>query len=210
MLVTPPVEVEVEPPLVEVDPPLLEVELPPLDVLVEPPVVVEVTTTLPPDELPPPKKPPKNPPPKPPKPPEPPTTVTPPPLDPLTGGSAGRGWGSGTGIIAICGVQSGPPSSQGASITRRMRLTTRGFSATRLAGFAFTYLGAALATLTDLYVVTLAACGSATCTAPPPSSAPPAAAADSFARAIFTDMVSNPVRFRHGLSRGYDSPFSPT
>ncbi len=149
VLLIPPVDVEVEPPLVEVELPPVEVELPPLDVLVEPPlVVVDVTTTLPPDD-PPPKNPPKKPPPKPPKPPEPPITVTPPPLDPLTGGSAGRGCGRGTGIMAICGVQSGPPWHS-SSITRRMRFTTRGFSATRLAGFAFTYFGAGLAAFTDL------------------------------------------------------------
>lgn len=159
VLLMPPVEVEVEPPLVLVEPPLVEVELPPvevelppeppLDVLVEPPeVVVDVTTTLPPED-PPPKNPPKKPPPKPPKPPDPPITVTPPPLDPLTGGSAGSGCGRGTGIIAICGVQSGPPWHS-SSITRRMRFTVRGFSATRLAGFSLMVLVPDLTALADL------------------------------------------------------------
>ncbi len=176
----PPVEVEVEPPEVLVDPPEVELELPPEppdEVEVEP-LLVEVMTMSPPEEpLLPPKKPPKNPPPKPPPNPPPPlvTTTVPPPL----GGSGGIA-GGGRGIIAICGAG----SHETVRVTiRRTRLTLRGASrrTTRLRALTgpltcLTYCGAAEAG------------ASATCTAPPPTSAPPAAQADSFARAIRTDI----------------------
>ena len=150
VLVMPPVEVLVEPPLVEVEPPLVleepplvDVELPPellppVEVLVEPPlvVVVEVTTIPPPELLPPPKNPPKNPPPKPPpQPPEPPMIVTPPPLEPDIGGSGGSGCAIGNGTSAICCWQHGVCSS---STTRRMRLTVRGLAITRLISLVWT------------------------------------------------------------------------
>jgi len=126
--------VELELPPVEVELPPVDVELPPVEVLVEPPVVVEVITTLPPLD-PPPKNPPKKPPPKPPQPPpDPPITVTPPPEDPPVGTSGCAGSGIGMGTSAICGWQ----QSGSSSITRRMRFTLRGFSATRLIGFALT------------------------------------------------------------------------
>ncbi|HEX7712351.1 MAG TPA: hypothetical protein VF418_15575 [Sphingomonadaceae bacterium] len=149
VLVMPPVEVLVEPPLVEVEPPLVleepplvDVELPPellppVEVLVEPPLVVVVeVTTIPPPELLPPKNPPKNPPPKPPpQPPEPPMIVTPPPLEPDIGGSGGSGCAIGNGTSAICCWQHGVCSS---STTRRMRLTVRGLAITRLISLVWT------------------------------------------------------------------------
>ncbi|MFA5988647.1 MAG: hypothetical protein WC803_03445 [Sphingomonas sp.] len=90
VLLTPPVELEVDPPLVLLDPPLV--------------LEVDDTTTLPPPLPPPPKNPPaKNPPPNPPNPPLPPMTKGPPPSPPVMGkepldeSSAG---GSGTGWLA--------------------------------------------------------------------------------------------------------------
>ena len=134
-----PEELVTLPDVVEVLIPPVEVELPPLLfsilILISPPLeplllpdveVVELISTLPPLE-PPPKKPPKKPP-NPPQPPEPPTMLTMPPLEPPSGGSGGKGFGIGTGTIAICGVQ----QSSSSSITRRMRLTLRGFFTTCL------------------------------------------------------------------------------
>jgi resuscitation-promoting factor RpfA len=121
VLVMPPVEVEVEPPLVEVEPPL--VELPPEDVEVELPVLPVVVlllsirmSTLPPPLLPLlPKNPPKKPPPKPPKPLVPPITIGwPPPV--ATIGCCGS-CGSGIGTIAYCSSHS---SWHSRSTTRRM------------------------------------------------------------------------------------------
>jgi hypothetical protein len=188
----PPVEVEVELPLtITVTPPLL-LELPDEEPLV---VVVELISTWPPP-LDPPKKPPKKPPPKPPKPLEPPITtgVLPPP--PLTIGAWG-GRGKGTGTIAICcsSTQTCLPSwstrrlgASHSSVTmRRVSLTLRGI--VRLA--VLTYLtGLVVFTSFTERVENSFAGASATCTAPPTARAPPAATADSFARAIRTDMVS--------------------
>lgn len=174
----PEVEVELPPDEVEVEPP--EVELPPEEVEVEPPVLVDVMTMLPPLEPLEPKKPPKKPPPKPP-PLEPPITVTP-PLPPETGGGGGM-YGAGIGTQASsCSQQAG------FSITRRMRLTTRGAGVARRATCRRA-LGLGFATLTCFtYSGRVVAGASATCTAPPPTSAPPTAKADNFARAIRTDI----------------------
>ena len=86
-------------------------------------------------------------------------------------------YGGGSGTIAICGWQ------QVRLITRRVRLTWRGASARRsiLRGWG------ALTCLILRYWLCFAG-GSATWTAPPPTIAQPAAQADSFARAIRTDI----------------------
>lgn len=188
----PPVEVEVDEPPVEV-----EVELP-LTFTVTPLllpvlVVVELIETEPPLE--PPKKPPKNPPPKPPKPLDPPITIGVPP--PLATIGAGAGSGNGTGAIANCcaSMQTCSPlrvtSCLGAShssVTMRLIfLTLRGTVRCTVLTY-FTGL-VVLVCLTVFSYLVSAAGASATCTAPPTASAPPAATADSFARAIRTDMV---------------------
>jgi len=131
VLVMPPVEVEVEPPLVEVEPPLVEVELPPVEVLpplveVELPVLpvvvllmsILISTLPPPLELLPPKKPPKKPPKPPPQPPDPPITIGWPPPVAMIGccGSCG----SGIGTIAYCS------SSQHSRSTTRRMVRSRG------------------------------------------------------------------------------------
>jgi hypothetical protein len=123
VLVTPPVDVEVEPPLVEVEPPLVEVELPPEEVELP---VVELSLSMrisilvaPPPLLLPPKNPPKKPPPKPPpNPPEPPITMGWPPPVAMIGccGSCG----SGIGTIAYCS------SSQHSRSTTRRMVRSRG------------------------------------------------------------------------------------
>jgi hypothetical protein len=180
----PPVLVEVEPPDVEVEPPEVEVEPPEVEDEVEPPEVVVETTTLPPlDPPPPPKKPPKKPPPKPPRPPPPITTGPPPPPPPVTSGCGGGGGTyCGTATIGTSGC-----SQQVVVLTiRRMRLVSRwGWArcTTRFTGLR----GSCLTCLTLRYCV-WAAGGSATWTAPPPTAAHPAAQADSFARAIRTDI----------------------
>lgn len=90
-------------------------------------------------------------------------------------------YGGGSGTIAICGC-----SQQVRLMILRTRLVVRGPSlrTRRLAGLAGC---ATLATLTLRYSVFFA-CVSATWTAPPPTIAQPAAQADSFARAIRTDI----------------------
>jgi len=107
---SPPVDVDVEPPLVDVEPPPVDVDVelppdPPLEVEVDPPLVVDVTTTLPPPPPEPPKKPPaKKPPPKPP-PPEPPTTIgTAPPPPPPPAKAASRGAMGGKGVALVLTV----------------------------------------------------------------------------------------------------------
>ncbi len=103
----------------------------------------------------------------------------------------GRGSG-GSGRAATSGAGS-------SSITRRMRRVSRcgRRSATRRAEWrSFTSTSRVLRVPSDLYA-TVAACGSATCTAPPATRAVPAAAADNFARAILIDIAcfssSHPV-----------------
>lgn len=202
----PPEDVELEEPPVLVELPPVLVELPPDppdDVDVEPPLVetdtpllINVTTTLPPPDPPPPNPPPKpppNPPPKPPpKPPEPPTTgMKAPPLPPLPPSNGPRSKAASRAAIggkgarlAIVVMVVPPPVAQAVWTVRRTLRTTRPCA---------TRTGA-----TRLCFVTLAcwtrgrAC-SVTCTAPPPMIAPPHAHAQSFAKAIFTDITSYPV-----------------
>jgi hypothetical protein len=185
---------ELDPPVLvdeEVDPPEVEVEPPEVEVEVEPPEVVVETTTLPPPELPPPKKPPKKPPPKPPYPPPPITTGVEPPPPPTIGWGGGGGTYCGTAATATSGSQHGA-----FWITRRIRLVLRG--AWRTTRFTCGRL-TCLTCLTLRYSV-LAAAGSATWTAPPPTTAQPAAQADSFARAIRTDI--SVALFRGRAMRG--------
>ena len=121
VLVMPPVELEVEPPLVEVEPPLVEVELPVLPVDELSLSILISTLVAPPPLLLPPKNPPKKPPPKPPpKPPEPPITIGWPPPAAMIGccGSCG----SGTGTIAYCA------SSQHSRSTTRRAVRSRGMT----------------------------------------------------------------------------------
>jgi hypothetical protein len=208
VLVIPPVEVETPPVVVEVDEPplppeLVEVDEPVVELSIsismttpevlpvvpleldEPEVEVLVVVdrlTLPPPPPLPPKKPPKNPPPKPPpKPPEPPITIGWPLPPPLTRWPCGRG-SAGSGKAATS-------TSGSTSITRRMRRVSRSGrrrSTTRRALWR-SFTSTSCGRLSDLYDV-VAACGSATCTAPPAIRAVPAAAADNFARANLIDM----------------------
>lgn len=202
----PPVEVEVDDPPVEVDDPPVEVEvelpltltttplleLPEVEPLV---VVVEVIWTWPP-LLDPPKKPPKKPPPKPP-PLEPPmmTGVPPPPPPPAMNPPA-AGMGTGIGTIAICcsSAQTCAPSCTTRRLGASHSMVTMRWTRWILRGTTrrsvFTYLTGLVVFTSLTYLVDVAAAGaSATWTAPPTASAPPAATADSFARAIRTDMV---------------------
>lgn len=196
-----PLDVEVdEPPLppelVEVDEPVVELSISismlmpdvvPLvpDVLDEPDVVVVVDRSMlaePPPPLPP-KNPPKKPPPKPPpKPPDPPITTAWPPPPPLMRWPCSGSGRAGSGRAITSG-------SGSTSITRRMRRVSRcgrRRSTTRRALW-LSFTSTSCGWLSDLYE-TVAACGSATCTAPPAISAVPAAAADNFARANLIDM----------------------
>ena len=147
-------------------PPVLPVEL--------------LTTMLPPVELPPKKPPLKKPPPKPPKPLLPPTTTgTPPPLLPATTTGGGGGGGTNIGgmmvrVVVACGT------GHEARVT--VRRTTRRVTARRTWG--------------RLSCFTIAGLGggfSATWTAPPPMIAPPTVQAQSFAKAILTDIRPHPV-----------------
>jgi len=196
--------VEVDPPLVEVEPPLVDVELPPVEVElppvdvelppvevelppvevepplveVDPPVVVEEMTTLPPPLLPP-KKPPKKPPMPPPQPPLPPATMIGPLLPPDMLGISETGRSSGNGAICVRDV-----TTVGVGVGRGPAIFTT------LRGGAFT--GARCAVLIGLRFTWLTTAGrdaSASCRAPPPMIAPPAAQAQSFAKAILTDIV---------------------
>ena len=196
VLVRPPVELEVLPPEVEEDEPPPEVE-----VEVDPPEVVVETTTLPPPPLPPPKKPPKNPPPKP-NPPEPPITVT--SLPPPCGVGIGGSGGNGIGIIASC---CGAGSAQATDLVTTRRICfIRGAAGAVRAILRFIALGFALACLTYW---TWAAGASATCTAPPPTTAPPAAIADSFTRAIRSDISSALFASGQGGSSAIRPPKCP-
>ena len=136
VLVMPPVELEVEPPLVEVEPPLVEVELPVVELS-----ILTSTLVAPPPLLLPPKNPPKKPPPKPPpKPPEPPITIGwPPPVAMI--GCCGN-CGSGTGTIAYCSPHC---SSHSRSTTRRMVRSRRG--TVRSARRSLTYRGRSVLTI---------------------------------------------------------------
>ena len=190
---TPPVDVEVLTPPVDVETPpdvldVLEPPEPPDDVeLLMPPVLLDVDeiTTVPPPLLPPPpEKPPKKPPPKPPpNPPDPPiTTGTPPPPPPSYGACGMNGTGMGgipwLATVTTVGVQ---VLVVVVRTTLRTRLTLRtGVRCAILRAFTF-------------FFATLYTCAggvSATCIAPPPISAPPQVHAQSFAKAIRTDIFS--------------------
>ena len=138
VLVMPPVELEVEPPLVDVEPPLVEVELPvlPVDELS---LSISISTLVAPPLLLPPKNPPKKPPPKPPKPPlEPPITIGWPPPVAMIGGCGSCG--SGIGTIAYCSS-----SQHSRSTTRRMVRSRRG--TVRSARRSLTYRGRSVLTI---------------------------------------------------------------
>ena len=180
VLVSPPVDEDedVDPPEVELDPPELELDVEP--------VLVEVTTMLPPDPPPllPPKKPPKKPPPYP-MPPLPPTITVWPPLPP-SGIGCGGSCGS-IGTIASCGA-----AVQQLVVrvtTRRILRTSRELLTSRLALCRLSLCEVVAACRACLTYCTCAAGASATCTAPPPSTAPPVANAASFTSAIRTDIA---------------------
>lgn len=170
-------DVLLDDPPVEVDPPL-DAELP----LDDPPpvLVVEEMTTPPPLPPPPPKKPPAKKPPPPPKPP-PPASTTPPPLPPAIGNSPldpVKGGGSGTGVPWLVTVTTaGGQTARVWVTTRRTRLFGRCTRVCTTFRTFFTYPWRACA-------------DSVTWTAPPPITAPPHAQAQSFAKAIRTDIAS--------------------
>ncbi len=189
-VLTPPVEVDVETPPVEVETPpdVLDVLEPPEEVELEiPPVLLDVDeiTTVPLLPPPPPEKPPKKPPPKPPpNPPDPPmTTGTPPPLLPPSYGAGGmKGTGMGgmpwLATVTTVGVQVDVVVVR---TTLRTRLTLP------------TGVRCAILRALGLCFLTLWTCAggvSATCIAPPPISAPPQVQAQSFAKAMRTDIIS--------------------
>ncbi|WEK41687.1 MAG: hypothetical protein P0Y64_09625 [Candidatus Sphingomonas colombiensis] len=185
VLLTPPVEVELDDPPdeVEVEEPPVEEEVdeppdPPdeVELEVEPPLVLEVEEiTIPVDPPPlPPKNPPaKKPPPNPPQPPLPPNT---------TGGAAGAlvsiigAAGSAIGGACVATVT----TEGGQAGAGRTRATGRTRSTGRRTGLCATFF--LLNSVRGLAF-------SATCTAPPPINAPPAVHAASFTKAIRTDMV---------------------
>lgn len=184
-----PVEVEVEPPELDVELPPVEVDVPPLEM---------VMLVLPPDDELPPKKPPeKKPPPKPPpKPPEPPITIgTPPPVLPTaTGGGGGGGTNIGGMIVRAMTVG----CAGAAHATRRsVRRTTR-CGAGRWARAGRTFACLTMAGRAGGF--------SATWTAPPPTIAPPAVQAQSFARAIRTDIPVFPF-WPIGWRKAHRAPF---
>ena len=145
-----------------------------------PELVLEITT--PPVELPPKKPPEKKPPPKPkPPPPDPPTTTMPPPPPLLATATGGGGGGANMGgMIVRVTVWVGA-----AQETRRtVRLTTRRWEDRALR----------MVPLLACACLTIAGRGggfSATWTAPPPMIAPPHVQAQSFARAILTDITAS-------------------
>lgn len=177
LVLDPPVEVEV------LDPPVDVLE-PPLDVDVDPPVLLDVVETkkpplllplLPTKKPPPPKKPPPNPPVA-----LPPTiTGGVPPLPPI-GPSASRSTsGAGAGLLTTV-------TAPGAQLVVVTVLRTMRLGAARCTGFALIGL--------DLMWRMRSGGFSATCTAPPPITAPPQAQAQSFAKAIRTDIAEYSYR----------------
>lgn len=92
-------------------------------------------------------------------------------------------YGGGIGTIAICGC-----SQQVRLMILRTRLVVRGWSL-RTMRWAGRFAGTAVFAILTLRYSVFADCVSATWTAPPPMIAQPAAQADSFARAIRTDIV---------------------
>ena len=202
----PPVEVELPPvdevdetlPLdVELDTPLevetlpVEVETP-LEVEVEPPEVETVIVVLPPVELPPTKLPLKKPAPKPlPKPLPPPITTGTPPLALLataTGGGGGAGMNMGGTIVRVVVTWGARQATR-----RTVRRTTRRC-------FDWARRTVAVRAFAWLTMEGRAGGFSATWTAPPPMIAPPQVQAQSFARAIRTDMIS--ILFLAGPNKG--------
>jgi hypothetical protein len=196
----PPVEVELPP--VEVEPPEVEVEPP--EVEVEPPEVETVIVVLPPVELPPTKLPLKKPAPKPlPKPaPEPaPMTIGTPPLALLaiaTGGGGGGGTNIGgmmVRVVVTCGIGQETARTVRCTSRRRYLLVARRTWPVRAWACAWlTRLGRGGGF-------------SATWTAPPPMMAPPQVQAQSFAKAILTDITS--ILFLAGMEKGANQyPFA--
>ncbi len=183
----PPVEVEVDTPL-EVETPPVEVETPPvevetpLEVEVEPPDVDTVTTVLPPVELPPKKLPEKKPLPKPkPGPLLPPMSKAGGPpvlLATATGGGGGGGTNIGGTMVRVVT----PAAGAGQATRRTVRRTTRRWPRRTCAVRAFACLT----------IAGRAGGFSAMETAPPPMIAPPQVQAQSFAKAILTDITSIP------------------
>jgi len=155
-------------------------------------------------ELPPKKPPEKKPPPKPKPPPEePPTTTTPllPPLDAIIGGGGGGGTNIGGTMVRVVTV-----AGAAQTVRRTVRRTTRRWTVRARR----TWPVRAFACLT------IAGRGggfSATWTAPPPTIAPPQVQAQSFAKAILTDITASlflafrlmggrcPVHRRRGCSQ---------
>lgn len=195
VLDTPPVLVDDPPDEVEDEVAPDEVELdeppePPDEVEVEPPLVLDVEDTTipldPPPEPPPPKNPPaKKPPPMPP-PPVPPTSTGPPPKPPpLTIGAMSapvKAGGRGTGAAWLATVTTVGGHTVLVRVTTRVTTRCRaGRGAARLVMARF---------VIARFVISRFCADSATCTAPPPTTAPPQAQAQSFAKAIFTDMPS--------------------
>lgn len=188
------VEDEVAPDDVELDEPPEppeDVELdeppdPPDDVEVDPPLVLDVEDTTIPPEPPPPKNPPAKKPPPIPPPPVPPTSTGPPPKPPpLTIGAMSapvKAGGRGTGAAWLATVTTVGGHTVLVRVTTRVTTlcrTGRGAARLVMARFVIARL-----------VISRFCADSATCTAPPPMTAPPQAQAQSFAKAIFTDMPS--------------------
>ncbi len=179
--------------LLALDEPPVEVEVEPPEVEVEPPDVETVIVVLPPVELPPTKLPLKKPAPKPlPKPEPPPITIGTPPLALLataTGGGGGAGMNIGGTMVRVV-VTCGAGAAQATRRTVR-RTTRRCLDRARRTGTV-----RAFAWLTR---VGRGGGFSIAWTAPPPMIAPPQVQAQSFARAILTDMIS--ILFLAGLNK---------
>jgi hypothetical protein len=185
-----------EPPLAE------EVDEPPLAEEVEPPLVevepVDEITTLPPPP-PPPPKPPKKPPPKPPPPTKPPP-ITAGALPPPPTNATSRCGGNGGGVPWVVTVTTAGVAVVVVRVITRQRVTIRPpWPVMRVIAAPRGHPRAAVTTrrlttrlATTRFLATTcwrAWARSDTCIAPPPISAPPQAQAQSFARAIRTDIV---------------------
>jgi len=188
----PPVDVEVElPPVdVEVEEPPVEVELPPVEVEVDPPEEV-LEITMPPVELPPKKPPEKKPPPKPKPPDEPPTTTMPlePPLEATATGGGGGGANIGGMMVRVTvWVGASQPTRRTVRRTSRRPWLDRRVVVDRRQLLRELCEAEACRSTT---VCERAGALSATWTALPPMIAPPQVQAQSFARAILTDITAS-------------------
>lgn len=154
--------------------------------------------TVPPlDELPPKKPPEKKPPPKPKPPLEPPTMIGT-PLEPLEPTAIGGGGGGGANIGGMIIREVVTPAAGAAQATRRtVRRTTRRCALLRRTTEPVRALACACWTMAGR-----AGGFSATWTAPPPMIAPPQEQAQSFAKAILTDMISILFRARGPMGNG--------